>query len=195
MSKSKSAHASISRESGQKPGVNTVVEYIGQNFHLDFFLEQEIMIPPAQRALYMTHIIPQRKMKPAIANFLGTGLTGFIKAFNKEAPTSKPIHKPTPEQQVSDALCIFYLFFCFKSKWAFLECMWSNVFWTAFTLGVILWSWVSYSWLLTLKLQFLWAHFNAVIYIQNEEPMVIPSSEILMSSIFCCFHHGGLRLP
>lgn len=102
-----------------KTGVNTVVECTGQNFHLDFSLEQEIMIPPAQGALLMTHIVPQRKMKPAKANFHGIGLAGFIKVFHKEAPTSKPIYKPTPEQQESGALCIFYLFFCFKSKWAF----------------------------------------------------------------------------
>lgn len=143
----------------------------------------------------MTPIVPQREMKPAKANFHGNGLTGFIKAFNKEAPTSKPIYKPTPEQQVAGALCIFYPFFCFKSKWAFLEYMWSNVFRTAFPLGVILWSWVSYSWLLTLKLPFLWAHFNAAIYIQNKEPTVIPSPEILMSLIFYCFHRVGIWLP
>lgn len=55
----------------------------------------------------MTPVVPQREMKPAKANFHGTGLTGFIKAFNKEAPTSKPIYKPTPEQQVAGVLCIF----------------------------------------------------------------------------------------
>lgn len=90
-----------------KTGVNTVVECTGQNFHLGFSLEQEIMIPPAQGALLMTHIVPQRKMKPAKANFHGIGLAGFIKVFHKEAPTSKPIYKPTPEQQESGALCIF----------------------------------------------------------------------------------------
>lgn len=32
----------------------------------------------------MTHIFPQRKIKPEKANFHGIALTGFIKAFKKK---------------------------------------------------------------------------------------------------------------
>lgn len=55
----------------------------------------------------MTHIFPQRKIKPEKANFHGIALTGFIKAFKKEAPSSKPIYKPNPQQQLSGVLCSF----------------------------------------------------------------------------------------
>lgn len=61
----------------------------------------------------------KEKKKQQKLILIGIGLTGFIKACNKEAPTLKHVYKPSFEQQASGAVCIFYPFFCFKSKWAF----------------------------------------------------------------------------
>lgn len=130
--------------------------------------------------------------KPSLMELAWLGLQRLL---IKKHQLPNPYTNPLLNNKCLVHSAFFICSFASKANWHFLEYIWSNVFWTAFTLGVILWSWVSYSWLHTLKLQFFWAHFNAAIYIQNKEAMVIPSSEILMSLIFCHFHHVGLWLP
>lgn len=118
------------------------------------------------------------------------GLTEFTKACHKEASTLRNVSVPSFEQKFLGQPTFLHHFFFFLLQmqidpyWGYTQ---NHIFQTAFTSGVNLWSWVPYSWLLTLQLPLLWIYYNVPIYIQNKEPRVIPSSEILVSLIVFLF--------